>query len=672
MKKTIYLLLAFVSLAVAACGPKVDPQPKPDPDPDPVFPSVVEKVLSPGQSVTISFNANLDWEASIPTNLSTYFYIDDNGVPAYKVKGQKGSATVKICTIAVEGDFSQHDCALSLKMGGKTQTIAKITIKPEDRSITVFAAKKNEYGLFIPTGDGGYEYQTSAASSLLLEWPDGLSSYTLPIRVDANFQWSVTMDYPKWMDLSVTSSKDESTPVVIKGVSTEYPLDDAEGKLTFIDPVSGTTVLEMPITIKGCKDKIEFDCETYVIDLNILGEYNLNGSWVAEGCPATLTATLDSEVIPVEVYDGKFSYNPSSWVKIDYSFPHQDPTADVVQERICHVRAGQNNSADREAVLLAIPGYILSTIDLEKDLFNSDRSAINDRFKAYVCASVRQVGLDPTKGWGVISPVNNDVVMAVNGGGMERTQPSDNSYARLFDKYGCDEIYTVLYNNQYSSEYVDIAITEDYDNVFFAGRSGQETQSDSNVEFVVPSGNSKLFRLNIQSFEDNYETCLVLRSGNKVKALVICRMSSTYWPMTDYRDIYFTMIDVVKDDKEMAEEMLPKNVELFEVKSGEIYEKYARYGIPVWKLVYQDIYSARNAMLYVPPFQYMNAEAIEINPAQKWISMESGVTDQSGQAKAYIHVSMNQKYPEEGNEGYIVLKGAGRPVFVLICERTFM
>lgn len=73
----------------------------------PVFPSVVEdNDVAPGETLTLTFDANMDWTVTVPSSSLQWFWIQDNSFKVDKVsgkvaEGRKESVTVQI---GVSGD----------------------------------------------------------------------------------------------------------------------------------------------------------------------------------------------------------------------------------------------------------------------------------------------------------------------------------------------------------------------------------------------------------------------------------------------------------------------------------------------------------------------------------------------------------------------------------------
>lgn len=658
--------MASVLLALSACGPKETPVTPVDPDP--VFPTATEKNIKAGERAEFKLSANLDWEISIPTSVSQYFYIDDAGAESYRIKGKAGSVSFAVCARNVSGNYEMRVCKVTMKMGSQSKDIATVNLLPEERTISVYTAKTNEDGSFISSGSSEYVYNETASSTLHLTWPAGLSRYMLPIEVASSFSWSIPENYPAWMELSKTSGADGRTALIISGKPSAYPLDDAEGRIEFIDSRDKQSITSIPVKIDGCKNFIRVDCNDKVIELNRLGAYSQSGNWNPDGCRVVVTATPDSDIISLQIEDGKLVYRKDGWVIAEGSFPGGEPSSDVIQDKIFHIRAGENKDVERKAVLLALPGNILKGIDPGKDLVAADGSTVKEEFKKYEFARLVQAGKEPGENWGILYPANSSYMMAVMGGGMQRTEASDVLYSAVRERFGTDEIYTLLYNDCYSSENVDINIDEEVESCECFTPS---FDADYDSEILFPDQNNKrLFRIGVNNFEDKYESvCLLKGKDSKTLAVIIVRVSDEYWPVVKYTDIHFLMEDFISDPSD-PEGLMPKGVILEELKSGELYDEYKQYGIPVWRLVYQQA-DPVNAMIYVPPFPAGYSSGIQISAdARDWLSGEGGITDSK---KTYLTVSMSSKVPaDKGTKGVLVLKGGNRPLFVLQCERPFI
>ncbi|MCQ2145132.1 MAG: hypothetical protein MJY72_05275 [Bacteroidales bacterium] len=657
MKRLIYIVCAAAaSLMALSCGPKVPPSS--DEPKDPVFPAAISKDINPGESVNISFTADRDWELSIPRESLAWFYIDDNGMKEYKVKGSKGNVTVSVHAENVENNYERRSCVVTLKMGGKSADIATISLVPQNRTISIFEANTDADGRFVVVGSGEYEYKSTKSDALSLLWPKGLSSFSLPIKVESNFEWAVKNDHPQWLELTKTTSEGDVTTLVLKGVPSEYPMDQASGKISFTDLKTGEVIYQAEVTIPGCKDIVYTDLAGSRIDLNILGEYDSNGAMMSS-YSFHLTSTLETEVFVVEKNGSSYVRPENPWLNVKIGYPEGQPSENVIQDRIVNLSAGQNIAPERTAYVIAVPGYVLESSD------------INSIAAKYTVAEVRQAGLDPESGWNAIVPVNSEFQMAIKGAGIHRTASSEAHYAELSSKFGTNEIYTLEYNNWFSYEGAELLSQKEIADVKYYLADGSDENYDGNLSVVNNDSERKdVFNVNIEYFEEGLEEAVVLYdNAGKVIAVILCRLSENYWPDVKFTDIRFVAYDLVGEDGDPDGNILPQNVLLEKLSSGEIYDQYKSYGIPVWRLVYYTRTSERNAMIYVPPFPMGSEDAIERHPEPSWMNVEGALSEKG---LPYIHVTMNDKLPETGNVGHIVLRGGGRPLFVLVCEREFM
>lgn len=669
MKKYTYMIMAALLAVAASCK-------KPSGESGIVevtFPAPVSVTVSGGETATIEFTASADWEASIPLDQAAWFSFDDNGLAAYKMKGKAGNVKLIVTTRNVENFDTIRNCEVKLKMGGKESVIAVISIMPEARTLGVFTAIPGEDGRY-PSESEDLQWSDSPAAKLALSWVNATMSYTLPVKIVANFPWSISKT-PDWLTAETTSGeKNQAVSFRFSGNAAFYPLEDTEGAITILDMSNGTEVMEIPVSISGCKDKIRVSCDESKIELNIMGQYNHGGTWTSEGCKGYIMATSDARVVALSVENGKYSLKNGSWVGITYD---RAEDSNVLQERAFHISSDINRGLAREAVLLALPGSLSNEADLEAKILNADRSAVAPAYAQYAFATVSQTGVDPDMDWGVITPVNSDYIMAATGGGVRRMQIFEDEYKEKSEKYGTGYIYEIGYNNLSSYEFVDLAIAEEGWKSSFVGPDGVESAGDPNLDIAYAGEDvTSIFRIRIVNFVNGYTCDVVIKdAAGKVLAVLVCKMTSGFWPKLEFNDIHFLAYEFYDEEMEpeIAEMMLPHDVELYEVFSGALYEKYSPLGVHVWRIVYLTTMSQRNAMIVVPPFETDNTEMVEIYPAKSWLDIEPNLYDVDNKyLKPNVHVKMAKTDTEMGTEGYIVLKGAGNPIFVLECERRFM
>ena len=157
---------------------------------DPVFPSeVIEQNVAASEEVEIKFEANLDWELSIPASEQNKYWLDDAGMPASKVSGKAGNQTVTVVFSEDEYYDANVVCEVTLSMGGQSKVIAKLTRLAINRTLEVYTAKIGEWGF-------DDEFNTTKAEAIELTTFEGDPLYAMPVKVVANFDWNLSL--PAW------------------------------------------------------------------------------------------------------------------------------------------------------------------------------------------------------------------------------------------------------------------------------------------------------------------------------------------------------------------------------------------------------------------------------------------------------------------------------------------
>ena len=243
--------LVTCSVAVTSCK-----EPEPEKVITPEFPALVEKYdLAPGSTVTLTFDVNMDWTLSVPTNTLKWFWIDDNSFQVDKVSGkveagQKETVTVNIGVY--EGDeFENLSCEVTLAMGGESKVIAKYMRPAKDRTIEVYTALFEE-GSFTGNEEDGYSYSSEKASAASLVWSAEDKDFRMPLRVEANCNWDVEL--PEWLSTNVPSG---SLVGLVDIILTGSSLDDKSGKIVFKvkdGADKGQVIKEIDVTLPSCRE----------------------------------------------------------------------------------------------------------------------------------------------------------------------------------------------------------------------------------------------------------------------------------------------------------------------------------------------------------------------------------------------------------------------------------
>ena len=128
--RTFAALFAVCALMAASCEEK-NPAGPDGPDAPatikPEFPSVVEDTdVAPGETLTLTFNANMDWTVSVPSSSLQWFWIQDNSFKVDKVsgkvaEGKKEPVTIQIGVSETEEFDTNRSCEVTLSMGGESK-----------------------------------------------------------------------------------------------------------------------------------------------------------------------------------------------------------------------------------------------------------------------------------------------------------------------------------------------------------------------------------------------------------------------------------------------------------------------------------------------------------------------------------------------------------------------
>ena len=269
--KTMNIIRSFAAIfAVSALMAASCDNPTPDgPDtPDvvkPEFPTLVQNnEVAPGEVLTLTFQANMDWTVTVPSATFQWFWIQDGSFKAEKVsgkvaEGQKETVTVQIGVSDTEEFDMNRSCDVTLTMGGESKVIAKYMRPAKNRTISVYAAAV-EGGELVADENGAYVYGTAEAASLDLVWSASTADFRMPVKVDANCQWLV--ETPEWLDVQAPENTEGTVELVFVGASVEA----AAGTIAF---KAGDAVLkELNVTVPGCGD-----VEVYAAQIGEDGEF---------------------------------------------------------------------------------------------------------------------------------------------------------------------------------------------------------------------------------------------------------------------------------------------------------------------------------------------------------------------------------------------------------------
>lgn len=368
----IWGLSALAFVCITACNPETPVVEEVNPE----FPALVENNnVLPGETLTLSFVPNLDWTVSIPQESLKWFSILDGSFETDYISGKASETAVevKVKVSETEEFASFRTCEVSLTMGKETKVIAIYTRQAKERTIAVYTAQV-ENDVFVFGGEeGGYLYTEQEAESVGLMWPEGTNGFRMPVKVDANFAW--TLSLPEWAEANIPENTVGVHTFDIIGVPSEYPLEGDEGKITFKD--GDTVVKELDITIPPCIGMLEFGLEGAVTSLSFNGDGDYAVSIGYETGPAygTVFGPEGVKVIAVDKTESGYGTSESAWVHAEIE--DWDTSGDVLQTRTVAYSVDVNEGDAREAVVFVLPATFEGT---PADLFSG--SQIKDEFLA--------------------------------------------------------------------------------------------------------------------------------------------------------------------------------------------------------------------------------------------------------------------------------------------------
>jgi len=393
MKRIIYNFISLLSMAaVLSVGVSCEEEKPIEKTPElPKFPELVtDNEVVPGTELTLAIQPNMDWSISVPKESYEWFKILDG---KFKVQTLSGVASetpveIKIWTTDEES-FSLRSCQIQMTMGEETKTIAEYTLRAESRSIEAYMASRTETGAFA-YDDGKYLYESSAMGAddvIELVWDANDKKYVFPIKVVANFEWSV--EWPEWALADIAAdTKIGSTAFEIYGVSSRLPMENTDGEITF---KTGETVIKtLKVRIPGSKGiftwtlggntSLTFDHAQYF--------HSSEGSATSDPVQGIMYGPSASRVTVLEKTESGYAAVQNPWLKVELSAWDSLAGADVLQTRNISISvpkyAGQS---DREAILLFLPATAPVN---DEELLASDKMAVKEEFSSYAVSVVQK------------------------------------------------------------------------------------------------------------------------------------------------------------------------------------------------------------------------------------------------------------------------------------------
>lgn len=619
-------LLAGACLALAACSDSGTDEPK---LPEPNFPAPVTKTVAAGETYSFTIEPNQDWLIELPTSLSAWYWIQDGTQKVFSKRGSQGTYEITIGVSDQEEFDESRVCKIDMTMGGKKETILTLTRGTLERSLSVYPGTLNEDGAFATTPEGdAYLYTEAPADNFTLAWPLGTTGFSLPVKVEANFDWAIG-DMPAWLSPTVTTGA-AGTAVELRcnGDVTRYPLDGETAKLVFIDQNNHDVKFEVNATIPPCRDIFSVDLVSELIfDENAQFWSETNTIWLPGSLIGSYQSIKNSKIFILSEKteaDGSTRVsadaNDTGWVTLTQGSWNDSQEGGVVQSIEFTVGVSVNTGDARKGWVVVLPPAIAAGINSGAELIDGQR--IKSQYEEYVFGTITQKPLP-----GTVQPLTPDDLASV-GAKFEKLHSTN----KLLKEYNVADAYRLTYTKNWSDDPTStLVFSKEYTGFMCYDLEGNPIPDAENWLTVTKDAKGSLIHMSKEA-----HGVIVFNDGAGNFAAIEC--------------IYDTngVVDQVK--VEFVYPDLVENAELKQLTSGNYYDQYKELGVPIWNLVYTST-KTYTTTIRVP------AHAKTVSDA-KWLKSEDGSNNE-------FIVHMNS---ETAAEGVLLLQTVGgHTVMVLVC-----
>lgn len=401
----------------------------------------------------VRVDANCEWQIVVPEWLDVEVPEKTTGVVELLFKGES---------------LEEKTGKVAFKAGEETLKEIEVTL-PSCKGVEIYQAKITE-GEF-EYADGGYVWTDEPVEEVALVWMG--MDFRMPVMISSKCDW--TLEMPEWVDADIDAETAGEYSVVLTGVPSKYPLDDAEGKIVF--KVGQEVLHEIPVAIPGCRDIMSFTIDMALTELsyNAAGQLKTTtGGYETIDATGKVFGTKDVKVFVVETTGGVVAAEPS-WFEVTVANYLTSDGAHVLQERDVRFEVEENKGYDeRSAVVFFLPP---SETAKGAELFNSD-ATVKEEFAASA-VNVHQ-----------LSSVYDDYLEFASADDMteyEFGKADDEKKAALVADFGAtDHVYVLTYNAEYSRVHMNMPVSYSSYKVFGADdkTSDKSGAADYWLQFV--------------------------------------------------------------------------------------------------------------------------------------------------------------------------------------------
>lgn len=561
MKRLNTFMAALAALSVfVSCE-----EPEPEKKVEPVFPEVVTVTVKPGDEFTLTFDANLDWEVSVPENTLKSFWILDGGFNNYKVSGKAGENINVVIGVSETESFEDISCEVKLSMGGQSKVIATLLRSAKEAELIVHAAQVSEGELLYNEDGSDFVYGDDETESIDLIWTG--SDFRLPVKVTANCNW--TYDAPEWVSIDVPENGIGTIKVNVFGVPSKYPLAAESGKIRF--KVGEKVIKEYGISIPGCEGIFSYSVGMAMSEIvfDYAGKIKTSTGFLDGPATVSVRGTSGIKVFAVEYVDGRYipeNISGPAWLTVGIEPYDTSENADVLQTRTVDLSVALNEGEERHAAVFFMPP---SGWNETKDLFNDTFDSVKEEFAQYMLP-VTQLSINQE----FIIMLSAPSEMAESGASF-----SVSSDSGLFTKFGETRFaYDLLYTDRYASDCARMYFSAPVASVkVYDAMSNEMTDSEDFFLKVELEDDMKGGVIRMESDTKTAGYVVLLGSSDNVLAVVRC--------VLDPEKVIGEVADVTfLGESEMVAPMV--GATLVHVTEGPVFDQYKEYGVPIYHLTY--------------------------------------------------------------------------------------
>ena len=611
------MLFAGLSLTISSCN---DSDANGDEPSNPIFPEAVETAVMPGDTYTLRFETNMDWEASIPASAAQAFYIQDGTQQTLRTQGKAGNAEVEVGCYDIESFDDNLSCEVTLTMAKQSKVIATLTINNQERSLVLRTSKEEDGGFVYGTEGLRYEYNEEPAESIDLIWPIGNSGYMYPIVVEANFAWRLA-EKSEWIaDADYVGEAGQQVEILLRADPTKYPLDgDEDGKFVLCARNNAAITYEYKVTIPACRDHFSVSGFAAESRFNAKGLFfsagsSSAGAWVEGGMHGEIISAAEPVIYKfAEVSDPWSSdswleaeESQTAWIEIETALEDAD---NVLKTYRYTVTVEENTSSDaRKGVILALPASVAATLEGAWELAEMD---IKEEYRQYIVTRVNQYPKPD-----LVSAVNPEGMTEV-GAALERLDPDN--YGWVMDEFKVPDGFNLLYTKEWSNESSALAFEREYTS--YKCYNYDLDEMTGNASWLTVEKNNNGTVINMDPSKDTCGGSSQMNEGVAHAGFIV--FADAEGDFVLIRCVYDETASVGGGDEvkvafyypEYALQYDESTLEL--LTSGPLFEEYnPGNGSPVYHLTYRKPYASMSMLTGIPDtaMPYPNDEWIEYEP----------------------------------------------------------